>query len=126
MPTKESTPTLTVIDGGKAALERKKWLLYNQPWALDLDEFDRVAKLCDLTRAEEFDLMLERLRHRAHGDIEARCLLAIFEGRKTESERLGRLLERRNTLGLRLVESTPSTQEGDGDHGFSSGLEQLS
>lgn len=57
MPTKESVPTFTVIDGGKTGLDRKKWLLFNQPWALSLEEFDQVAKLCGLRRAEEFDLM---------------------------------------------------------------------
>jgi hypothetical protein len=103
---KSSKPLFSVMDGGKADLERKKWLLFNQPWVLDTDEFDQVAKLCGLTRAEEFDLVLERIRHRAHRNIEARYLLAVFEGRKTEAERLGKLLERRNALGLRLVESS--------------------
>ncbi|MFZ5499268.1 MAG: hypothetical protein ACOY6N_09495 [Pseudomonadota bacterium] len=123
MQTKEIAPTLTVIDGGKADLERKKWLLFNQPWALDLDEFERMAELCGLTRAEEFDLMLERMRHRAHRDIEARYLLAVFEGRKTEAERLGKLLERRKALGLRLMKSPISQQKGNDDHGATSGFE---
>lgn len=123
MQTKEIFPTLTVIDGGKANLERKKWLLFNQPWALDLDEFERISKLCGLTRAEEFDLMLERMRHRAHRDIEARYLLAVFEGRKTEAEHPGKLLERRNALGLRIMESPVTPQERNDDHGNTSGLE---
>jgi hypothetical protein len=127
MQTKEVPPILTVLDGGKAALERKKWLLFNQPWALDLDDFERVAALCGLTRAEVFDLMLERLRHRAHRDIEARCLLAVFEGRKTEAERLGKLIERRNALGLRLLESPVSPLKGTSDRGTTtSALESLS
>jgi len=126
MQTKEIAPTLTVIDGGKADLARKKRPLFNQPWARDLDEFDLLAKLCGLTRAEEFDLMLERMRHRARMDIEARYLLAVFKGGKTEAERLGKLLEQRNALGLRLMESPVSPQKGNDDHGAASGLEQLS
>lgn len=123
MQTKEIAPTLTVIDGGKANLKRKKWLLFNQPWALELDEFELVAKLCGLTRAEEFDLMLERVRHRARRDIEARYLLAVLEGRKAEADRIGKLLERRNALGLHLMESPVSPQKGNDDHGAASGLE---
>lgn len=123
MQTKEIAPTLTVIDGGKADLGRKKWLLFNRPWALSLDEFEQVAKHCGLTRAEEFDLMLERVRHRARRDIEARYLLAVLEGRKAEAERIGKLLERRNALGLRLMESPVSPQKGNDDHGATSGLE---
>lgn len=123
MQTKEIAPTLTVIDGGKANIKRKKWLLFNRPWALSLDEFEQVAKHCGLTRAEEFDLMLERVRHRARRDIEARYLLAVLEGRKAEAERLGKLLERRNALGLRLMESPVSPQKGNDDHGAASGLE---
>jgi hypothetical protein len=106
MHTNGIVPTLTVIDGGKADLERKKWLLFNQPWALDIEEFDQVAKLCGLTRAEEFDLVLDRIHHRAHMDIEARYLLAVFEGKRTEAERLGKLLDRRTALGLRLMKSS--------------------
>ncbi len=123
MQTKEIAPTLTVIDGGKADLGRKKWLLFNRPWALSLDEFEQVAKHCGLTRAEEFDLVLERMRHRAHRDIEARYLLAVLEGRKTEAERLGKMLERRNAIGLRLMESPVSPQKGNDDHGATPGLE---
>ena len=119
MQSKGIAPPLTVIDGGKADLKRKKWLLFNQPWALSLEEFEQVAKLCGLTRAEEFDLLVERMRHRARKDIEARYLLAVFEGRKAEADRLGKLLEWRNALGLRLMES-PVTPH---DHGATSGLE---
>ncbi|MEW5891139.1 MAG: hypothetical protein AB1768_19360 [Pseudomonadota bacterium] len=117
MPTKESVPTFTVIDGGKTELDRKKWLLFNEPWALSLDEFEQVAKLCSLDRAEEFDLMLMRMRHRARSNIEARYLLAVLEGKKAEAERLGKLLERRNALGLRVIETAPSPREEDDPQG---------
>lgn len=110
MPTNETTPALTVIEGGGTDLARKKWLLFNQPWALDLDEFDRLARLCGLSRAEEFDLMLERVRHRARGNIEAKYLLAVLEGRKSEAECLGRILERRNGLGLRVIGSDAASR----------------
>lgn len=125
MQSKGIAPPLTVIDGGKADLKRKKWLLFNQPWALSLEEFEQVAKLCGLTRAEEFDLLLERIRHRARKDIEARYLLAVFEGRKAEAERLGKRLERCDTLGQHLMaSSTTMIEQGDDDEA-SSAMAQL-
>lgn len=110
MPTNKTVFTPTVIPGGKADLDRKKWLLFNQPWALDLDEFERLAKRCGLSRAEEFDLLLERMRYRARHNLEARYLLAVFEGRQAEAERLSKLLERRKALGLRVIESKAVSQ----------------
>jgi hypothetical protein len=49
----------------------------------------------------------------ARHDIEACYLIAVFEDRNAEAERLGNLLERRNTLGLRLVASSASSQKED-------------
>lgn len=98
-------PQLTLIQDGHQELARKQWLLFNQPWQLDLDEFDTLAKVCGLSRAEEFDLMLFRLHHKARTNIEARFLLAVLEGRKCEADRLGKILERRNALGLKVVVS---------------------
>jgi hypothetical protein len=80
--------------------------LFNQPWRLTLDEFDEMARLCGLSRAEEFDLMLVRLRHKARGNIEARYLLAVIEGDRREADRLGKILARRNALGLRVIRTT--------------------
>jgi hypothetical protein len=67
----------TVIEGGKAELERKKRLLFNQPWAFDLDEFDRLCELFKLSRAEAFDLALTRVKHKAKTSYEAAALLAV-------------------------------------------------
>lgn len=114
----ETTPALTVIEGGSTDLARKKWQLFNQPWTLDLDEFERIARLCGLTRAEEFDLLLYRLRYKANRNIEARYLLAVLEGRTGEAERLGRILERCKELGLRVIRSAAASRiEGnDGEN----------
>lgn len=115
-PMQPGTPPLAIIEGGKTELARKQWLLFNQPWELDIDEFDALAKACGLSRAEEFDLMLFRLHHKARHNIEARFLLAVLEGRKSEADRLGKILERRNALGLKVIASrTASKLEGDAD-----------
>jgi hypothetical protein len=105
MTASENTPTLAVIDGG-GSFARKQWLLFNQPRRLTLDEFEEMARLCGLSQAEEFDLMLVRLRHKARGNIEARYLLAVIEGDRREADRLGRILARRNALGLRVIRTT--------------------
>jgi len=115
-PLQPDTPQLTLIQDGHQELARKQWLLFNQPWQLSLDEFDALAKACGLTRAEEFDLMLFRLHHKARHNIEARFLLAVLEGRKSEADRLGKILERRNALGLKVIASrTAPKPEGDAD-----------
>jgi len=44
MTARENTPTLVVIDGGRD-FARKQWLLFNQPWRLDLDEFEEMARV---------------------------------------------------------------------------------
>jgi hypothetical protein len=105
MTTRENTPTLVVIDGGRD-FACKQWLLFNQPWRLDLGEFEEMARLCGLSRAEEFDLMLVRLRHKARSNVEARYLLAVIEGNRREADRLGKILARRNALGLRVIRTT--------------------
>jgi hypothetical protein len=105
MTARENTTSLAVIDGG-GGFARKQWLLFNQPWRLDLDEFEEMARYCNLSRGEEFDLMLVRLRHKARDNIEARYLLAVIEGDHREADRLGRILARRNALGLRIIRMT--------------------
>lgn len=71
---------LTVIEGGKAELERKKRLLFSQPWIFSHDEFDRLCETFGLSRAEAFDLATERVRYKARSSYEAAAVLAIFEG----------------------------------------------
>jgi len=97
---------LKVIDGGGEELERKKCLLFSQPWVFSAEEFEEVCKLLKLSRAEEFDLLLMRVSHKAkHGSREATAILSLFNGDdKTAKKILDR--ERRKRL-LRPVTSEP-------------------
>ena len=81
---------LTVIEGGKAELEKKKHLLYNQPWLLGHDEFERLCELFRLSRAEAFDLGLLRIKYKAQFSYEAAAVLAIFDGSGNPSDILAR------------------------------------
>lgn len=95
-------PSFAVIIGGKTELERKKRLLFNQPWVFDLDEFDRLCESFQLSRAEAFDLALMRVEHKAKTNYEAAALLAVFSGSGNASDILAR--GRRNDFRLETFE----------------------
>ena len=95
----------TVIQGGKVELERKKRLLFNQPWAFDHDEFDRLCELFELSRAEAFDLALARVKHKAKTNYEAAALLAVFSGSGNASD----ILAKGRRKSFRLETSEPPT-----------------
>jgi hypothetical protein len=95
----------TVIEGGKAELERKKRLLFNQPWAFDHDEFDRLCELFKLSRAEAFDLALTRVKYKAKTNYEAAALLAVFSGSGNASD----ILAKGRRKSFRLETSEPPT-----------------
>lgn len=96
-------PTLTVIDGGKEELERKKRLLFNQPWVFDHDEFDRLCELFKLSYSEIEGLIAERIRKRAKDPLEREALLAIINGDHAKFERLNSILEKRKILGIKVI-----------------------
>jgi hypothetical protein len=98
-------PTFTVVDGGKEELERKKRLLFNQPWVFDHDEFDRLCELFKLSRAEAFDLALMRVEHKAKTNYEAAAVLAVFSGSGNASD----ILARGRRKSFRLETSEPPT-----------------
>lgn len=109
-------PPFTVIDGGKEELERKKRLLFNQPWIFDHDEFDRLCELFKLSRSEAFDLGLMRIRHKAKTSYEAAAVLAVMEGSGNASD----ILARGRRKNFRLETSEPqvplrSSAPGDAD-----------
>jgi len=96
-------PPFTVINGGKEELERKKYLLFNQPWAFDHDEFDRLCELFELSYSEIEGLIGERIRKLSADPLERDTVLALIEGDHTKFERLNAILERRNKLGMRVI-----------------------
>ncbi len=87
---KSCAKAFTVIEGGKAELERKKHLLFSQPWVFDHDEFDQLCESFQLSRAEAFDLALMRVEHKAKTNYEAAALLAVFSGSGNASDILAR------------------------------------
>lgn len=103
---KPCPPPLKVIDGGKAELERKKHLLFNQPWTLSCDEFDQLCMQLEVPRAEAFDLQLMCIRHKARTNVEAAAVLALFEGSGNASDILAK--GRRNSFRLESGTTPPS------------------
>lgn len=96
-------PSFTVVDGGKEELERKKRLLFNQPWVFDHDEFDQLCESFQLPRAEAFDLALMRVEHKAKTNYEAAAVLAVFSGSGNASD----ILARGRRKNFRLETSEP-------------------
>ncbi|MEO1767958.1 hypothetical protein [Thiobacter aerophilum] len=96
-------PSFTVVDGGKEELERKKRLLFNQPWVFDHDEFDRLCELFKLSYSEIEGLIAERIRKRAKDPLEREALLAIINGDHAKFERLNSILEKRKALGIKVI-----------------------
>ncbi|WP_310676345.1 hypothetical protein [Burkholderia multivorans] len=107
-------PPFTVVDGGKEELERKKYLLFNQPWVFDHDEFDQLCESFQLPRAEAFDLALTRVEHKAKTNYEAAAVLAVFSGSGNASDILAR--GRRKNFRLETSElQVPLRSSAPGD-----------
>jgi hypothetical protein len=93
--TQSSKPFLTVGNGGKEELERKKHFLFNQPWLFDGDEFNQLCELFKLSRAEVFDLTMMRIENKARTNHEAAAVLAVFSESGNASDILARLRRQR-------------------------------
>jgi hypothetical protein len=101
--TQSRKPFLTVVNGGKEELERKKRLLFNQPWVFDGDEFDQLCELFKLSYSEIEGLIAERIRKLAKDRLERDTLLAILDGDDAKFERLSSMLKKRKALGIKVV-----------------------
>lgn len=95
--------SFAVIEGGKAELERKKYLLFNQPWCFSCDEFDQLCEQFEVLRAEAFDLQLKCIQHKAKTNDEAAYVFAVMSGTQKASDAIAQL--RRNRF--RLETSSP-------------------
>lgn len=95
---KNTCAQLTVIDGGKVELERKRHLLFNQPWSFSDDEFEQLCNLFEVPRAEAFDLQLICLQHKAKTNFEAAAVYALMSGNEKASDVIAKL--RRKKLRL--------------------------
>ena len=96
---------LTVIEGGKAELERKKRILLSRPWVFSSEEFDKICEHFKLSRAEVFDLALMVTSHQAKTSYEAAALLAVMTGNANASD----ILARGRRGAFRVVSSEPAS-----------------
>ena len=104
--TLSSPPTLSVIEGGKDEFEKLFYKLISQPYTFEQNEFEHLVEVTlkdRLSRAEIFDLATERLRS-GTDSLERHCILAIIEGNNAEFERLLKILDQRNKLGLSVID----------------------
>jgi hypothetical protein len=97
----------TVIEGGKAELERKKQLLFNQPWIFSCDEFEQLCEQFEVPRAEAFDLQLMCIQHKAKANDEAAAVFAVMSGTKKASEAIAQLRRNRFRLETSVPPSLP-------------------
>lgn len=81
---------LTLLEGGKADRERKMRSLFDRPWELGFDEFERLCEEFELSRSDAFDLTLARIRHEAASSYEAAAVLAVFDDSGTASDILAK------------------------------------
>lgn len=111
-------PKLTLIEGQRAEHERLFLRLRAAPESLSEAEFEHAMELFEdrICRAERVDLIVQRLAlgPRAHC-LEERCLLEIMVGDLSEARRLRARLERRDALGLRVIEGGVASAAHPGD-----------
>lgn len=99
----------TVIDGGKAELESKKHLLFNQPWSLSQDDFEQLCEQFEVPRAEAFDLQLKCIQHQAKTNDEAAAVFAVMSGTQKVSDAIAQLRRKRFRLETSLPPSPPQS-----------------
>ena len=97
---------LTVIDGGKEDLERKKSVLFSRPEVLEQQEFERLCDVLGLQLADVESLIARRVCLRAKDALERDALLAILNGNLEEAQKLVAVMQRRNDLGLSVISTS--------------------
>lgn len=109
MKTPERNTSVAVIDGGLAQREKRFRQLLSEPHTFEQAEFESLVDQFTerLSIDEIMALVARRVRARPYADtLDAQLLSAIIEGRTAEADRLSRQISRRNTLGLRVIETT--------------------
>ena len=101
----------TIIDSGKAELERKKHLLFNQPWSFSFDEFEQLCEQFEVPRAEAFDLQLKCIQHKAKTNDEAAAVFAVMGGTQKASDAIAQLRRNRFRLETSLPPSLPQSSQ---------------
>lgn len=99
---------LSLIEGGRS--DRLLLQLRQAPQSFDEDEFDRLLDRFrnELSRAEAYDLTVERLRRMpCDSEIEKQAVIAAAMGDAVTLKRLTAILNRRNALGLKVISTEP-------------------
>lgn len=108
MSTYEQKANLNVIDGGHDERERQFQRLLAEPHTFEQAEYESlVDSFSDrLTIDDTMALTAKRVSGRHYADrLESRLLVAIIEGQTDETERLSNAIQRRNALGLKVIET---------------------
>ena len=103
----ENETPFTLIEGGKDENERLFQELIDAPHAFTLEEFDaRIKRFRDRLPFEAIDaLFLRRVENYPFKDkLEQQMLLAILRGKYQEYERLCAIHDKRERLGLKVLE----------------------
>lgn len=98
---------LQVISGGKGEHEKTFLQLINHPETFERERFEHLVDNVyrdRLTFSDIWELMHRRVRSRPKS-LEGSTLLAILERNDEEYERLMKLLDRRNKLGIDLIKN---------------------
>lgn len=98
---------LRVFAGGKAERDKKRNILFNRPWELESDEFERLCELFVLTRSESYDLTAMRVEHLSKTNYEAAAALSIINGDDDFSEIMARGRRKSLTLITSVKPSLP-------------------
>ena len=106
-------PRLTLIQGDRDRAERDFRQLLEAPQSFDEDAFDDLFERFRnrLTIEQKLDLHAKRLRLTpCASEIEKKAVLAAIAGDFAEADRLGKILDRRNARGLKVISSRPPAQ----------------
>lgn len=95
---------------------------FREEWSAigwDRDARDADPELDGLDRDEAAAMIARRLRERLCWDptldpLEARALIAMAEGRDTDTDRLLNIIARRNCVGLTVIRATKKSQSSGG------------
>ncbi len=95
----------------ESGLDWKFRKLLESPESFSQTEFERLVDAFGsrFTINDILALVAKRIRGRENDPLEKRALLAIIEGRYKEVEHLFNVIDRRETLGLKVVTSPAPT-----------------
>jgi hypothetical protein len=97
-----NTVPFTIIEGGKAELERKRAILFATPEVFNSNEFQSLCETFGLDRYQIVDLIELRFRRRSNS-LERSAVLAIIEGDLEKGRHLAEVMKKQHELGIRVI-----------------------